>query len=56
MFGVFLLNETIKHHIDSYNEVDQQFVENFERSIYVDDMVLVMEKVHFNFTGRQNVG
>ena len=42
VFGVssspFLLNATIKHHIDSYKGVDQQFVEKFEQSIYVDDM------------------
>ena len=42
VFGVssspFLLNATIKHHMNRYMEVDQQFVEKFERSIYVDDV------------------
>ncbi|KAL5474082.1 hypothetical protein EMCRGX_G028656 [Ephydatia muelleri] len=42
VFGVssspFLLNATIKHHMNRYKEVDQQFVEKFERSIYVDDV------------------
>ncbi|KAL5488550.1 hypothetical protein EMCRGX_G017504 [Ephydatia muelleri] len=42
VFGVssspFLLNATIKHHMDHYRTVDQQFVDKFERSIYVDDL------------------
>ena len=42
VFGVssspFLLNATIKHHMNGYREVDEQFVEKFERSIYVDDV------------------
>ena len=42
VFGVstspFLLNTTIKHHIDSYKGVDHQFFEKSERSIYAGDM------------------
>ena len=42
VFGVssspFLLNATIKHHMNGYKEVGEQFVEKFERSIYVDDV------------------
>ena len=45
--ALFLLNATIKHHIDSYKGVDQQFVENFERSIYVDDMTFGDEESAF---------
>ena len=40
VFGVssslFLLNVTIKHHMNGYKEADQQFLKKFERSIYVD--------------------
>ena len=42
VFGVssstFLLNATIKHHIERYKEADPEFVEKFLRSIYVDDL------------------
>ena len=42
VFGVssspFLLNATIKHHIEQYKEADPEFVETFLRSIYVDDL------------------
>ena len=42
IFGVssspFLLNATIKHHIEQYKEADPEFVEKFLRSIYVDDL------------------
>ena len=34
----FLLNATIKYHMDKYRELDRQFVEKFKRSIYVDDL------------------
>ena len=34
----FLLNATIKHHIEQYKEADLEFVEKFLRSIYVDDL------------------
>ena len=41
-FGVssspFLLNATIKHHMEKYRTVDDIFVDKFERSIYVDDI------------------
>ena len=42
VFGVssspFLLNDTIKHHIEQYKEADPEFVETFVRSICVDDL------------------
>ena len=42
VFGVssspFLLNTTIKHHIERYKEADPEFVEKFLRFIYVDDL------------------
>ena len=42
VFGVssspFLLNATVKHHIERYKEADPEFVEKFLRSIYVDDL------------------
>ena len=42
MFGVssspFLLNATIKHHMDKYRYTDEVFVDKFLRSIYVDDV------------------
>ena len=42
VFGVscspFLLNVTVKHHIEKYEEEDPDFVDTFLRSIYVDDL------------------
>ena len=42
VFGVssspFLLNATIKHHLEQYNKTSPQFVESFLRSVYVDDV------------------
>ena len=44
VFGVssspFLLNATIKHHMDTYRTVDHDFVDKFLSSIYVDDLVI----------------
>ena len=49
VFGVssspFLLNVTIKHHIEQYKEADPEFVEKFLRSIYVDDLSSGASKV-----------
>ena len=43
VFGVssnpFLLNATIKHHMKSYHGADPQFVNRFQSSIYVVDLV-----------------
>ena len=43
MFGVssspFLLNATIKHHMETYCRADPHFVDKFLSSIYVDDLV-----------------
>ena len=42
MFGVsvspFLLNATLKHHIEKYRKEDPSFVDTFTRSLYVDDL------------------
>ena len=42
VFGVssspFLLNATIRHHVEKYKDSDPAFVETFIRSIYVDDV------------------
>jgi hypothetical protein len=42
VFGVmdsqFLLNGTIKHHIEKYQEEDPEFVQKFLSDIYVDDL------------------
>jgi len=42
VFGVssspFLLNATIKHHMQKYREIHPEFVKIFARSIYVDDV------------------
>ena len=43
VFGVFaspfLLNATINHHMETYRELDPNFVDKFLSSIYVDDVV-----------------
>ncbi|XP_028394520.1 uncharacterized protein LOC114518719 [Dendronephthya gigantea] len=43
VFGVssspFLLNATVKHHIEQYRENDPSFVETFLNLIYVDDLI-----------------
>ena len=43
VFGVsispYLLNSVIRHHIDSFQEVDTQFVSKLSQSFYVDDLV-----------------
>uniref|UniRef100_A0A1X7TMK0 Uncharacterized protein n=1 Tax=Amphimedon queenslandica TaxID=400682 RepID=A0A1X7TMK0_AMPQE len=40
VFGVsssqFLLNATIAHHLDQYNEKDSEFIAKIKRAIYVD--------------------
>lgn len=42
VFGVcsspFLLNATLKHHIERYKNEDPEFVDQFLHSIYVDDL------------------
>lgn len=48
-FGVssspFLLNATIKHHMETYREVDPGFIKKLLHSIYVDDVTLGAEDV-----------
>ena len=34
----FILNATLKHHIERYKNEDPEFVDQFLRSIYVDDL------------------
>lgn len=50
MFGVssslFLLNATIRHHMEMYRDVDPSFVDKFLSSIYVDDMSLDVESTY----------
>lgn len=42
VFGVssspFLLNATIRYHMEGYKDREPQFIEKFQRSIYVDDL------------------
>ena len=42
VFGIssspFLLNATIRYHMEGYKDRDPQFIEKFQRSIYVDDL------------------
>ena len=42
VFGVssspFLLNATLKYHVEKYKDEDPEFVKRFRRSIYVDDL------------------
>ena len=42
VFGVtaspFLLNGTIKHHIEQYSKEDPEFVQKFLSGIYIDDL------------------
>lgn len=44
VFGIacspFLLNATLRHHIDKYRTVQPDLVDQLNKSIYVDDMVL----------------
>ena len=53
VFGVsaspFLLNATIKRHIEGYRSEDNGFVEKFQRSIYVDDISLGAENAEKAF-------
>ena len=46
VFGVasspFLLNATIQHHIEQYRSMDAEFVDQFLRSIYVDDVTYAL--------------
>ena len=34
----FLLNATIRRHVEKYRDEDPQFMDKFNRSIYVDDL------------------
>ena len=49
VFGVsaspFLLNATLDHHMTKFESVDLQFVNKFQRSVYVDDLALGAEDV-----------
>ena len=55
VFGItsspFLLNGTIRHHLDKYIPSDREFVENFLEDLYVDDEIsgcaTVEEGIHF---------
>ena len=47
VFGVasspFLLNATLKYHIQRYSASDQAFISKFQKSIYVDDVTVQRE-------------
>ena len=53
VFGVssspFLLNASINHHMESYRQVDPPFVDKFQLSIYVDDLVTGSSDVKSTF-------
>lgn len=53
VFGVssspFLLNATIKYHMDKYRHTDESFVDKFLRSIYVDDVSFGANTVEAGF-------
>ena len=55
VFGVsaspFLLNATLDHHMAKFESVDQQFVNKFRRSVYVDDLASGAQNVDsaYNF-------
>ena len=53
VFGVssnpFLLNATVKHHIERYKEEDTSFVEAIQNSIYVDDLISGGDNVEETF-------
>ena len=53
VFGVscspFLLNATINHHMETYRDVDPQFVDKFLSSIYVDDVSLGSNNVETTY-------
>ena len=36
--GPFLLNATVRQHIEQYSSMDAEFVDQFLHSIYVDDV------------------
>ena len=38
----FILNQTIRHHLDQYKEEDHSFVSTVEKSLYVDDFAFSM--------------
>ena len=41
----FLFNATLKHHIESFEQLDREFVKKFQRSIYVDDITFGADNV-----------
>ena len=49
VFGVasspFLLSATLKHHIESFELLDPEFVKKFQRSMYVDDITFGADNV-----------
>ena len=53
VFGVssspFLLNATISHHMETYQDVDPSIVEEFLSSIYVDDVSLGSSEVESTY-------
>ena len=58
VFGVssspFLLNATVKHHVEQYKEEDPNFVETIQNSLYVDDLVSGGENVEETFKLYEN--
>ena len=59
-FGVtaspFLLNATIRHHIEKFKDNNPELVENLLRSVYVDDIISSTESKEYGLLSGEGVG
>ncbi len=49
-FSPFLLNATVRHHLENYREEDGEFVDNVVNSLYCDDFVSSFDSEEEAFT------